>query len=44
MQFSPPKTYREILTLIKKAKNGKDTGFDSRAQAAADKNANEAAK
>ncbi|CVK98107.1 hypothetical protein FPRO06_09240 [Fusarium proliferatum] len=26
------------------AKNGKDTGFDSRAQAAADKNANEAAK
>ncbi|CCT71541.1 uncharacterized protein FFB20_12986 [Fusarium fujikuroi] len=26
------------------AKNGKDTCFDSRAQAAADKNANEAAK
>lgn len=44
VQFSPPRTYREILRLIKKAKNGKDTGFDSRAQAAADKNANEAAK
>ncbi|KAF5691566.1 hypothetical protein FDENT_3387 [Fusarium denticulatum] len=27
-----------------KAKNEKDTGFDARAQSAADKNANEAAK
>jgi hypothetical protein len=30
-----------MLTLLEKAKNDKDTGFDARAQAAADKNANE---
>ncbi|KAG4277452.1 hypothetical protein FPRO04_07229 [Fusarium proliferatum] len=35
---------KDAAARIQSNENGKDTGFDSRAQAAADKNANEAAK